>query len=57
MKVSYLLGVAFEQIFAGANLFYFPDINERLNRFSLEIVILEKSAGTRFVAGFEPVIQ
>jgi len=45
MKVSYVLGVAFKQIFAGANLFYFPDIDKRLNRFSLEIVILEKSAG------------
>src|SRR6266853_2232413 len=45
MKVSYILGVAFKQIFAGANLFHFPDIDKRLNRFSLEIVILEKSAG------------
>src|ERR1039457_716163 len=57
MKISYVLGVAFQQVFARAYLFYFPDIDERLNRISLKIVILEESAGAGFVAGFEPVVQ
>jgi hypothetical protein len=39
MKVSDVLGVAFKQVFAGADLFYFPDIDKGLNRFSLKIEI------------------
>src|ERR1019366_9228247 len=52
-----ILGVAFKQVFARADLFYFPAIDEGLNRFSLEIVVFEKPAGTGLVAGFKPVVQ